>query len=192
MHRPLRLTLDKAALQHNWRWLQERAGVPAGAAIKADGYGIGACETLRSLHEAGCRTFYVSTYSEAAELGQPAVTLTACKRAVGMASGRPRCRPLELGRLAWATYYPSKHPLHAAPSRLVELAAVRETDKDVMVGIEALVADESVYFFDDRIRVERCVEGLALVQAARKNGDRRKANVLQPLSSAANLPVART
>jgi alanine racemase len=51
------------------RWLQERAGVPAGAAIKADGYGIGARETMRALHEAGCRTFYVSTYAEADELG---------------------------------------------------------------------------------------------------------------------------
>lgn len=69
MHRPLRLRLDTAALQHNWRWLQDRAGVPAGAAIKADGYGIGAAETMAVLHEAGCRTFFVSTYAEAEELG---------------------------------------------------------------------------------------------------------------------------
>jgi alanine racemase len=68
MHRPLRLTLDRAALQHNWRWLQGRAGVPAGAAIKADGYGIGARETMRTLYDAGCRTFFVSTYAEAEEL----------------------------------------------------------------------------------------------------------------------------
>jgi alanine racemase len=64
MHRPLRLTLDRAALQHNWRWLQDRAG----AAIKADGYGIGARETMRTLYDAGCRTFFVSTYAEAEEL----------------------------------------------------------------------------------------------------------------------------
>jgi alanine racemase len=69
MHRPLRLRLDRAALQHNWRWLQDRAGVPAGAAIKADGYGIGALETMRALHDAGCQTFFVSTYAEAEELG---------------------------------------------------------------------------------------------------------------------------
>ena len=69
MHRPLRLTLDRAALQHNWRWLQDRAGVAAGAAIKADGYGIGARETMAALHEAGCRTFFVSTYAEADDLG---------------------------------------------------------------------------------------------------------------------------
>jgi alanine racemase len=69
MHRPLRLRLDRAALQHNWRWLQDRAGVPAGAAIKADGYGIGAREAMRTLYDAGCRTFFVSTYAEAEDLG---------------------------------------------------------------------------------------------------------------------------
>ena len=69
MHRPLRLTIDSSALQANWRWLQDRAGVPAGAAIKADGYGLGARETMRALHEAGCREFFVSTWAEAEELG---------------------------------------------------------------------------------------------------------------------------
>ena len=69
MHRPMRLTLDRAALQQNWRWLQERAGVPAGAAVKADGYGLGAREAMRALYDAGCRTFFVSTYAEAHELG---------------------------------------------------------------------------------------------------------------------------
>ena len=54
MHRPLRLTIDRSALQSNWRWLQERAGVDAGAAIKADGYGLGARETLAALHRNGC------------------------------------------------------------------------------------------------------------------------------------------
>ena len=69
MHRPLRLTIDRSALQANWRWLQERAGVPAGAAIKADGYGLGAGEAMRALHKAGCREFFVSTWAEAEELG---------------------------------------------------------------------------------------------------------------------------
>jgi len=69
MHRPLRLTIDSSALVHNWRWLQERAGVPAGAAIKADGYGLGAREAMQALHEAGCRDFFVSTWAEAEELG---------------------------------------------------------------------------------------------------------------------------
>ncbi|HEU0284376.1 MAG TPA: alanine racemase, partial [Sphingomicrobium sp.] len=46
MHRPLRLTVDRAALVQNWRWLADRAGVPAGAAIKANGYGLGAREAM--------------------------------------------------------------------------------------------------------------------------------------------------
>ncbi|MEO7655455.1 MAG: alanine racemase [Sphingomicrobium sp.] len=69
MHRALRLTLDRSALQANWRWLGERAGVEAGAAVKADGYGLGAREAVAALVEAGCRTFFVSTWAEAAELG---------------------------------------------------------------------------------------------------------------------------
>jgi alanine racemase len=68
MHRPLRLTIDRAALQANWKWLQDRAGVPAGAAVKADGYGLGARETVAALVEAGCRDFFVSTWAEAAAL----------------------------------------------------------------------------------------------------------------------------
>src|SRR5438067_8124380 len=69
MHRPLHLMIDSSALQANWRWLQDRAGVPAGAAIKADGYGLGAHETMGALHEAGCRDFFVSTWAETEELG---------------------------------------------------------------------------------------------------------------------------
>src|SRR5688500_5835335 len=70
MHRPLRLTLDRAALQHNWRWLADTAGTECGAAIKADGYGIGARGAMWTLFQAGCRTFYVSNWAEAAELGE--------------------------------------------------------------------------------------------------------------------------
>ena len=69
MHRPLRLTLDSAALVHNWRWLADRAGVSAGAAIKANAYGLGAREAMRALHGAGCRDFFVSVWPEAEERG---------------------------------------------------------------------------------------------------------------------------
>jgi len=69
MHRPLRLTIDRSAIKANWRWLAERAGVPAGAAVKADGYGLGARETVEALLQAGCRDFFVSTWAEAEALG---------------------------------------------------------------------------------------------------------------------------
>jgi alanine racemase len=70
MHHPLRLTIDRSAIQSNWRWLQDYAGVPAGAAVKADGYGLGARETVETLVEAGCRDFFVSTWAEAEQLGK--------------------------------------------------------------------------------------------------------------------------
>jgi alanine racemase len=69
MHQPLRLTIDRTAIQENWRWLQDRAGVTAGAAVKADGYGLGARESAQALYQAGCRDFFVSTWAEADALG---------------------------------------------------------------------------------------------------------------------------
>ena len=69
MHRPLRLTIDAKAIQSNWRWLADHAGVPAGAAVKADGYGLGARETTEALLQVGCRDFFVSTWAEAEALG---------------------------------------------------------------------------------------------------------------------------
>lgn len=68
-HHALRLRLDSSALQDNWRWLQRTAGVATGAAVKADGYGLGAREVMRLLAESGCRDFFVSTWAEAEALG---------------------------------------------------------------------------------------------------------------------------
>ena len=66
---PLRLRLDGDALVSNWRWLARESGTAAcGAAIKADGYGLGATEVMRRLTQAGCRDFFVSNWGEAAEL----------------------------------------------------------------------------------------------------------------------------
>ena len=68
-HRALRLRLNSQALKNNWRWLQRTAGVAAGAAVKADGYGLGARDVTRLLAEVGCRDFFVSTWAEAEALG---------------------------------------------------------------------------------------------------------------------------
>lgn len=65
---PLRLRLDSAALIHNWRWLALAGGAEAGAAIKADGYGLGARAVMHHLAAAGCRFFFVATWAEAAAL----------------------------------------------------------------------------------------------------------------------------
>lgn len=66
---PLRLSLSSEALVSNWRWLRDTGGGGAcGAAIKADGYGLGAQGVLGHLAGAGCRDFFVATWAEALEL----------------------------------------------------------------------------------------------------------------------------
>ena len=50
VHVPLRLKLDGDALVANWHWLAHRGGGAAcGAAVKADGYGLGAREAVKRL-----------------------------------------------------------------------------------------------------------------------------------------------
>jgi alanine racemase len=67
---PLRLRLDGDALVANWRWLAGKSGAAAcGAAIKADGYGLGARGVFDRLVGAGCRDFFVATWGEAEALG---------------------------------------------------------------------------------------------------------------------------
>ena len=68
-HFPLRIRIDGAALVANWRWLARQSGGAAcGAAVKADGYGLGARETVNRLAAAGCRDFFVATWGEAEAL----------------------------------------------------------------------------------------------------------------------------
>lgn len=66
---PLRLRLSSDALVANWRWLAAQSGAAAcGAAIKADGYGLGARAVAHQLAAAGCRDFFLATWAEAAAL----------------------------------------------------------------------------------------------------------------------------
>ncbi|MFM9852989.1 MAG: alanine racemase [Sphingomonadaceae bacterium] len=66
---PLRLALDGDALVKNWQWLAGKSGAAAcGAAVKANGYGVGARGVVERLSAAGCRDFYVATWAEAAAL----------------------------------------------------------------------------------------------------------------------------
>jgi alanine racemase len=66
---PLRLTVDAEALAHNWRLLARASGqARCGAAVKANGYGLGARRAVDRLAAAGCRDFFVATWAEAAAL----------------------------------------------------------------------------------------------------------------------------
>ncbi len=66
---PLRLAINREALIANWRALDRLSGkARAGAAVKADGYGVGARLVVETLARAACRDFFVAYSSEAAEL----------------------------------------------------------------------------------------------------------------------------
>jgi alanine racemase len=65
----LRLELNRDALIANWRALDRLSGgASAGAAVKANAYGLGARRVVPALREAGCRDFFVAHWSEAADL----------------------------------------------------------------------------------------------------------------------------
>lgn len=61
----LRLQLDETALAANWRTLDRMSGsATAGAAVKADAYGLGVDKVVPVLRDAGARAFYVAHWSE--------------------------------------------------------------------------------------------------------------------------------
>ena len=67
---PLRLTIDLDALAANWRWFaEESAPAVTGAAVKANGYGIGVQKVVDRLAQEGCRDFFFTTYDEIEAFG---------------------------------------------------------------------------------------------------------------------------
>ncbi|OYU16026.1 MAG: alanine racemase [Alphaproteobacteria bacterium PA4] len=66
-----RLLVDRSALVHNWQVFARASGAAAcGAAIKADGYGLGAPGVAAALIAAGCRDLFVAHWHEVAALEQ--------------------------------------------------------------------------------------------------------------------------
>lgn len=62
---PLRLRIDAQALAANWQALDRLSGpARAGAAVKADGYGLGARHVVPVLAGAGCRDWFVAHWGE--------------------------------------------------------------------------------------------------------------------------------
>ena len=63
------LTIDLDAIAANWRLLAGRvAPAECAGVVKADAYGLGADRVARTLHRAGCRTFFVAMLAEARAL----------------------------------------------------------------------------------------------------------------------------
>jgi alanine racemase len=65
----LRLRIDADALTHNWRALDRLSGsASAGAAVKANAYGLGIDAVAPVLRKAGARDFFVAHWSEVGPL----------------------------------------------------------------------------------------------------------------------------
>ncbi len=65
----LRLTVNREALAANWRTLDTMSGTAdAGAAVKADCYGLGVETCVPVLRDAGARAFFVAHWSEVADV----------------------------------------------------------------------------------------------------------------------------
>jgi alanine racemase len=67
----LRLTVDTEALTANWQTLDALSGAgTAGAAVKADCYGLGVDTCVPVLRDAGCENFFVAHWSEVAAVAR--------------------------------------------------------------------------------------------------------------------------
>ena len=65
------LTIDLAALAANYKAMQKNVGAAeTSAVVKADGYGLGMAHMAKTLHEAGCKTFWVAQLAEGIALRQ--------------------------------------------------------------------------------------------------------------------------
>ena len=74
---PLRLRVDRDALVSNWQALDRLSGAAAcGAAVKANGYGLGATLVAGTLARAGCRDFFVANWAEALALAPLGLTVS--------------------------------------------------------------------------------------------------------------------
>lgn len=61
----IRLRIDEQALAHNWRALDRMSGkASAGAAVKANCYGLGVDACVPVLRDVGCDAFFVAHWSE--------------------------------------------------------------------------------------------------------------------------------
>ncbi|VVT04992.1 Alanine racemase [Sphingomonas sp. EC-HK361] len=98
MSSPNRLRIDRAALAQNWRTLDRMSGAAAcGAAVKADGYGLGARLVVETLAAAGARDFFVATWAEARAIADMGVSIAVLHgiRAEDLAEGLPaNARPV--------------------------------------------------------------------------------------------------
>ena len=83
------ITINIDAVKDNWRMLDSRNGdaTETAAVVKADGYGLGAAILAPCLADAGCRTFFVMSLSEAVTVRRALDGAGYAKRRIFMLSG---------------------------------------------------------------------------------------------------------
>jgi alanine racemase len=142
----LRLDIDRDALAGNWRALDALSGAAsAGAAVKADGYGLGVQAVVPTLYEAGCRDFFVAHWSEV-----PAVARHVPARAISVLHG-----PLTSADAAYAKAVGAKPVINslAQARRWLDLGGGR-CDLMIDTGINRLglpmadIGDEAIAQLD--------------------------------------------
>lgn len=61
--------LSRQSLVENWKTLDRLSGdASAGAAVKADAYGLGVSSVVHTLQDAGCKDFFVANWQETSEI----------------------------------------------------------------------------------------------------------------------------
>ena len=174
---PLRLRLDGDALVANWRTLAAMSGGAAcGAAIKADGYGLGAGEVARRLTAAGCRDFFVAHWAEAAALAD---------RFADGAAALSILHGVRAGDMAVAATLPWARPVLSTPE---QVARWRPTGRpcDVMVdtgmnrlGVSTAMVGQGLL---DGLRIETLMSHLACAEDAGSAMNPRQRDVLAALT----------
>ena len=155
-HVPLRLTVDLSAIQANWRWLDRMSGAAAaGAAVKANAYGLGAQRVVPALLDAGCRDFFVTTYAEA----EPLLPLVAGDTSLSILHGVSR------EDAAYAADCPARPVLNSPEQvrRWKEIAPDRACDVMVDTGMNrlGLTAEEAAGGLLNGLKIETLHSHLA-------------------------------
>jgi alanine racemase len=183
----LRLDIDRDALAGNWRALDRLSGkAGAGAAVKADGYGLGARTVVPVLRDAGCRDFFIAHWSELADIAG-----LADPSAISMLHG-----PLTAADAAYAQATGVKPVINSASQARLWLAA-RGGPCDLMVdtGINRLglpmaeIGDEAVRRLDVDVLMSHLAsadEDVALNERQRQRWDDMRAVLTHRRASLAN------
>lgn len=169
-HNPLRLTVDLSAIQANWRWLDRMSGTAAaGAAVKANAYGLGAERVVPALLETGCRDFFVTTYAEA----KPLLPLIGEDASLSILHGVSR------EDAAYAGGHPARPVLNSREqiARWRQIAPGRPCDVMVDTGMNrlGLTAEEATSGLLDGLAIETLMSHLASADEDVPQNERQRA-----------------